>query len=90
MFTAGGALVTFGVMYGSLKAEQKSFKEAFIEFKESFSEFKDEVKNELFSMRGDIKAIDGRCAYFQVNGKSCERAPRKVPLKYSPEEVSGD
>jgi len=57
--TLGGALITFGIMYGSLKKEQESFKE-------SFKEFKQEIKDDIRSLRKELRIISQR-SYHTVN-----------------------
>lgn len=55
-FAVAGSLITFGIMYGTLKKEQESFKEA-------FKEFKQEIKNDIKTVHREIKAISDRCYY---------------------------
>ena len=53
-FSVGGALVAFGIIYGSLKKENDNFKE-------SFKEFKREVKDDVKELREELHRIAKRC-----------------------------
>ena len=53
LFAVGGALITFGIMYGSLKKEQESFEK-------SFAEFKQDIKDDIHTLRKEIRALSGR------------------------------
>lgn len=59
-FTLGGALITFGIMYGSLRKENDNFKESFKEFKEEVRYNVKELREEVGQLKEDIQGIARR------------------------------
>lgn len=64
-FSVGGALITFGIMYGSLKKEQEGFRV-------NFKEFKEEIKGDIKAIRNELTRLTTKCHWHIADGNRDE------------------